>query len=98
MSSNVLKSYLEDNLRINLRKCHFLKTEIEWLGYDFTQTGISPLEKTAAILAIPPPSTLKRLISFLGSIQYMSKFIPNLAQLCQPLRPLPKMSSILFLD
>ena len=57
----------EDDLRINLQKCHFEKTQIEWLGYKFTQTGISPLEsKTAAILAIPAPSTLKRLQSFLG--------------------------------
>ena len=52
--------------RIDLQKCHFAKTEIEWLGYKFTQTGISPLDnKTAAILAIRAPSTLKRL-PFLG--------------------------------
>ena len=57
----------EDNLRVNIQKCHFAKTEIEWLGYKFTQTGISPLEnKTAAISTIPPPTTLKRLRSFLG--------------------------------
>ena len=49
----------EDNLRMNLQKCHFAKTETEWLGYKFTQAGICPLEnKTAAILAIPPSSTL----------------------------------------
>ena len=35
----------EDNLRINLPKCRFAKTEIEWLGYKFTQSGIAPLEK-----------------------------------------------------
>ena len=34
-----------DNLGINFQKCHLAKTEIEWLGYKFTQTGISPLEK-----------------------------------------------------
>ena len=51
-----LKSLEDYNLRINLQKCHFAKTEIEWLGYNFTQTGLSQLEnKTAAILAILPP-------------------------------------------
>ena len=81
-------------MRINLQKCHFGKTEIEWLGYKFTQTGISPLEnKTAAILAILPPSTLKRLRSFLGSVNYIGEFIPHLAQLCHPLRPLLKKST-----
>ena len=88
-----LKKLDDDNLRINLQKCHFAKTEIEWLGYKFTQTGISPLEsKTAAILTIPPPTTLKRLRSFLGTVHYIGKFIPHLAQLCHPLRPLLKKS------
>ena len=86
-----LKKLDEDNLRVNLHKCHFAKTEIEWLGYKFTQTGISPLDgKTAAILTIPTPTTLKRLTSFLGSVHYIGKFIPHLARLCHPLRPLPK--------
>ena len=87
--SKCLKKLDDDNLRINLQKCHFAKTEIEWLGYKFTQTGISPLEsKTAAILTIPPPTTLKRLRSFLGSVHYIGKFMQHLAQLCHPLRPL----------
>ena len=89
-----LKKLDEDNLRINLQKCHFAKTEIEGLGYKFTQTGTSPLEsKTAAILTIPPPTTLKRLSSFLGSVHYIGKFIPHLAQLCLSLRPLLKKSA-----
>ena len=84
-----LKKLDEANLRINLRKCHFEKTE--WLGNKFTQTGISSTaNKTAAIVAIPTFSTLKRLRSFLWSVHYISKFIPNLAQLCHPLRPLRK--------
>ena len=89
-----LKKLEDDNLRINLQKYHFAKTEIEWLGYKFTQTGISPLEsKTAAILTIPPPTTLKRLRSFLGSVHhYIGKFIPHLPQLCHPLRPFLKNS------
>ena len=39
-----LKNLDDDNLRTNLQKCHFAKTEIEWLGYKFTQTGLSQLE------------------------------------------------------
>ena len=88
-----LKKLDDDNLRINLQKCHFAKSEIEWLGYKFTQTGISPLEsETAAILTIPPPTTLKRLRSFLWSVHYIGKFIPHLAQLYHLLRPLLKKS------
>ena len=32
-----LKKLDEDNLIINLQKCHFAKTEIEWLGYKLTK-------------------------------------------------------------
>ena len=86
-----LKKLDEDKLKTKLQKCHFAKQEIEWLGNKFTQTGISPLEnKTAAILAIPQPSTLKLLRSFLGSVHYINKFIPNLAEMFHPLRPLLK--------
>ena len=54
----------KDNLYIDIQKCHFAKTQVNWLGYKFTQIGMSPLEKkTAAILAIPPPITL---LGFLG--------------------------------
>ena len=86
-----LEKLVEDNLRINLPKCHFAKTEDEWLGQKFTQSGIAPLEsKTAAILSLPPANNLKQLRSFLGSVHYIGKFIPNLSQWCHPLRPLLK--------
>ena len=84
-----LKKLDQDNLRINLQTFHFAKADIEWLWYKYTLTGISRLEiKNAAILAIPPASALKRLRSFFGSLHYIGKFIPHLAQLCLPVRPL----------
>ena len=83
----------DENLRINLPKCHFGKLEIDWLGYHISQSGISPLEtKTAEILALEAPKTLKKLRSVLGSVHYIGKFIPNLAQISL-LRPLLKKSS-----
>ena len=33
----------QENLRINLAKCHFAKDKIEWLGHSITQTVITPL-------------------------------------------------------
>ena len=73
-----LKKLDEDNLRINLPKCHFAETEIEWLGHKFSQPGIAPLEsKTAAIASLSAPNNLKQLRSFLRSVHYLGKFIPN---------------------
>ena len=86
-----LKKLDADNLRINLPKCHFAKTEIEWLGHKFSQSGIAPLEsKTAAVASLSAPNNLKQLRSFLCSVHYLGKFIPNLSQLCHPLQPLLK--------
>ena len=45
-------------------------------------------KKTDALINLPYPETFKQLKSFMGSIHQLSKIIPNLAQLCNPLRPL----------
>ena len=47
-------------------------------------------QKTAAIITLSAPKNLKQLRSFLCSVHYLGKFIPNLSQLCHPLRPLLK--------
>ena len=87
--TNCLKKLDADNLRIILPKCHLLKQEISGFGYNVTQSGISQLEyKTSAILSLQIPNTIKILRSFLGSVHYISEFVPNPAQLCHPLRPL----------
>ena len=89
-----LKRLDDKNLRTNLPNYHFGKLEIDWLGFHISQSCISPLEsKTAAILTLEAPKTLKKLRSFLGSVLYIVKFIPNLAQISHPLRPLLKNSS-----
>ena len=94
---NCLKRLDHEKFRINLPKCHFGKLEIDWLGYHISQSGISPLEsKTAAMLSIEAPKTLYKLRSFLRSVHYIGKFIPNLAQISHSLRPLLKKSSKFF--
>ena len=81
----------QENLQINLAKCHFAKDKIDWLGHSITKTGIKPLSnKTVAIEKLSSPSNLKELRSFMGSVHHLGKFIPNLSQLCYPLRPLLK--------
>ena len=33
----------QENLRINLAKCHFAKDQNEWLGHRITLSGITPV-------------------------------------------------------
>ena len=80
-----------EGLAISLQKCEFAKNKIEWLGFTITPSAITPLvTKTEAIMKLENPKTLKQLRSFLGSVHHLKKFIPNLAELSEPLRPLLK--------
>ena len=91
----VLSRLDKENLANKLEKCDFTKPSITWLGYKITQTGISPtVIKTDSILNLKPPNTIKQLLSLMGSIHQLIKFIPNLASLLDPIRPLLKKENI----
>ena len=67
-------------------------------SYNFavkSKPEIAPLiDKTNAIEDIPLPKNLKELRSFLGSTNHYIKFVPNLASLGSPLKPLLNKKSI----
>ena len=76
-------------MAISLDKSKFGFKQVEWLGYVINEYGTIAMQKrTDAIVQLTHPKTFKQLKSFMGSIHHLSKFIPNLAQLCTPLRPL----------
>ena len=78
-------------IRLKLEKSNIAKTETEWLGFKLSGEGIKPIdEKVQAITEKLRPQNLKDLRSFMGAINQMNKFIPKLANLCAPLRPLLK--------
>ena len=94
-----LKKLDEDCLRIYLPKCHFAESEIEWLVYKFTQSGIAPLgTKISATLNLTAPKSLKQLRLFSRSLHYLDNFIPNLSQLCRPRRPLLLKKQLIHLE
>ena len=89
--NRILKKLDNEGLAINLQKCEFAKQNTEWLGFTITPSGITPfITKTEAITKLDNPKTLKQLRSFLESVHHLTKFIPNLAELSEPLRPLLK--------
>ena len=61
-----------------------------YLGY---KHGVHPTEEhLEAMRKIPTPTNAKELRSFLGMINYYSRFIPNLQPICAPLHALTKHS------
>ena len=70
-----------NGLKINIEKCHFLMKEVEVLGHMLTTNGLKPVAaKVEVIKAWPVPKDLTKLRSFLGTVGYYRKFIPNFAQ------------------
>ena len=82
------------NIRIRKSKCAFFQKEISYLGHRIDEQGIHPTEEhLQAIKCMPTPSNKKELRSFLGSVNYYSRFIPHLQAMCAPLHDLVKVET-----
>ena len=91
----VLRRIEDANLRLKLKKCQFLKSSVDYLGYRIDAEGLHPLEeKVKAIQDAPAPNSVQELKSYLGLIAYYSKFMPNLASVLHPLYILLRKSSL----
>lgn len=79
------------NLKINLEKSTFLKTQVKFLGYIVSKKGILPdPKKLATIEKIKPPENLKDLKAFLGLASYYRKFVKDFAKIARPLTELTR--------
>ena len=59
---------------------------MEYLGHRISEKGLHPTtKKVHAIQQAPPPSNQAQLKSFVGLINYYSKFLPNLSHTLAPL-------------
>lgn len=73
-------------LCINLAKCTFGATTINFLGFHLSETGIKPLpEKVKCITDFPQPNTLTQLRRFIGMFNFYRCFVPKAAHILAPL-------------
>ena len=61
-----------------------------FLQCTLSQKGIAKGSKVDALIQIPPPKNVSSLRCFLSSVQFYSKFLPNLATVLAPLHQLTK--------
>ena len=81
----VLQRCKEVNLKLNKGKCHFRCTSIPFFGEAILRKGVQPdLQKIKALPDMPAPNNKKELQAFLGIINYLGKFIPGTADVCDP--------------
>ena len=76
----------EHGLVVNVSKCQFGRSSLDFLGHRITHTGIMPLpEKVDAITQFKQPTTVKGLQEFVGMVNFYRRFIPGAAQTMIPL-------------
>ncbi|KAJ3650090.1 hypothetical protein Zmor_021798 [Zophobas morio] len=87
----VLERARKFNVRFNPDRCKFSLSEVRYIGHKLTDKGIKPDEsKIETVKNYLIPRNVKELQSFLGIVNYLHKFIPNVAELSTPLRELLK--------
>ena len=88
---NVLENAREKGVKLKKQKCEIKIPEVVYIGDKITKDGIKPDEsKIDAILNLPSPENKKDVERLLGMVTYLSKFIPNMSTLTEPLRALLK--------
>ena len=85
----VLKRCQEVHLTLNKEKCQFGVPQVTYLGHCISADGITPDEnRVKAILAMPPPKDKKGVERLLGTLNYVSKFVPNMSTVTEHIRVL----------
>ena len=85
----LLQRAREMNLKLNRKKLKLRLQEVSYMGHLLTSKGLLPDPmKIQAVQALPTPEDKKAVERFLGFVKYLSRFLPNLAEVVAPLRKL----------
>ena len=81
----------ESGLKLNKNKCEFRKSTLNYFGHVLSADGVSPDPgKVKAIRELPAPTNVPELRQVIGMINYLGRFIPNLAAEIHPMTELLK--------
>ena len=85
--TRLLQTAHENNVKLNL--VQYKQTQVDFFGETYTTDGCKPSsDKVQAITNMPQPANKKELQSFIGMVNYLSKFTPRLSELAECLHDL----------
>ena len=85
----VFQRLSENGLKANVEKCKFFKEKVTFCGHEIDRNGLHKTQsKIDAVVNAPKIENVEQLRSFLGLVQYYSKFLPNLSTILRPLHEL----------
>ena len=95
----VLRRIHKAGMTLNPSKCMFRQSSVKFLGRIVDAEGIHA-DQTAieSIMALPPPTCVKELQSFLGAVNQYSEFSSSIAELTHPLRELLRKNVVWMWD
>ena len=83
-------------LELAINKSHFMKTSVEYLGYEISSQGLRPLPKLIKpMLQAQMPTTLKQARSLCSLFSFYRRFIRNFSTIAEPLINLTRGKSVL---
>ena len=91
---DLLKALIKNGLKISPKNCQFFRTNLHFMGNEiFIQNKecIKPLRRRLdAIQNLQPPTTMKGCRSFVGMVNFLSMFCPELQKMLKPIYDLTR--------
>ena len=77
MFTSVLQTAQKSNVKLYYDKLQYKKDEVDFFGETYTTSGHKPAKSKASAITVMPSLTNKNQVqSFIGMINYLSKFLP----------------------
>ena len=82
-------------LKLNSKKCEIRKTQLELLGHHVSGVGIGPHpEKIVVVSDLKAPENVSEVRHIMGMVNYLGRFLQNLAETARPINGLLKKESV----
>ena len=86
---NLLDRCRTKGIKLNKDKFQFKCSEVSFIGHVMTKEGLKPdPRKVEAIVKMDRPNDVPAVQRFIGLVKYLSKFLRDLSEMCEPLRRL----------
>ena len=91
---NLLDRARSINLKLN-KKLRLRLDQVTYMGHSFTSEGLRPDPmKVEAIASMPRPDDKKAVQRLLGCVNYLSRFMPTISEVSEPLRKLTEKNAM----
>ena len=96
---NLLNVCQKEGLVLNSKKLELRRERVTFFGAEYSALGMHPdPKKVQGITKMTAPMDKQQLQSFLGMVNYMGTFIPNLSHHTEPLRAMLKKDNVFHLE